>query len=95
MDFKKNFIVVNLQIISEPTIIHNSINDFIMFIVSEFHALMFNCLRVSVREEKRKIWLLLPYWENFINKYQNNTRFSKNHTRTSKNLFWYNFDTGL
>ena len=63
MDFKKNFLVVNLQIISEPTIIYNSINDFIMFIESKFHVLMFSYLRVSVEEEKRKIWLLLNFWK--------------------------------
>ena len=55
MDFKKNFIIVNLQIISEPTIIYNSINDFIMFIESKFHVLMLSCLGVSVGQEKRKI----------------------------------------
>ena len=55
MDFEKNFIIANLQIISESTIIYNSINDFIMFIKLKFHILMFSSLRISVREEMRKI----------------------------------------
>ena len=56
MDFKKIFIFVNLQIISEPTIIYNSIIVFIMCIESEIHVLMFSCLGVNVGKEKRKIW---------------------------------------
>ena len=63
MDFKKNFIIVNLQIISKPTIIYNFINGFIIFIKCKFHALMFSCLRVSVGEEKRKILSLLNFWK--------------------------------
>ena len=59
INFKKNFITENLQIISEPKIMYNFINDFIMFIESKFHVLMFSCLSVSVGEEKRKMWLLL------------------------------------
>ena len=60
MDFKKNFVIVNLQIISEPKIMYNFINDFIiMFSESKYHVLTFSCLRVSVGEEKRKMWLLL------------------------------------
>ena len=55
MDFQKNFIIVVLQDISEPIITYNPINDFINFIKPKFHVLMFSCLRVSVREEKRKI----------------------------------------
>ena len=63
MDFKKNFIILNLQILTETTIIHKPINDFIMFIESEFHVPMSSCLRVIVGEENRKIWLLLKFWE--------------------------------
>ena len=55
MDFEKNLIIVNLQIISELTVMFNSIYDFIMFIESKFHVLMFSCLRVSEEEEKRKM----------------------------------------
>ena len=54
MDFKKNIMIVNLQISSKPTIKHNSINDFIIFNESKFHVLMFSCLRVGMEEEKRK-----------------------------------------
>ena len=63
MDFKKIFTIVNLQVISEVTVIYNCINDFIMFIDSKIHVLMFNSLRVTVGEEKRKIWLLLNFWK--------------------------------
>ena len=58
-DFKKEFVIVNLHVLAEFIIIYDSINDFIMFIESKFPNFMFNCLKVSVEEEKRKIWLFL------------------------------------
>ena len=68
MDYKKKFIIVNLQIISEHTIIHNSVDDFIMLIESKFHVLMFSFLRVSVGEGKRTIWLFLNFWATNMHK---------------------------
>ena len=53
MDFKKNSIIVHLQIISEPTIIYNSI----------FSSCVQLLKSSRVGEEKGKIWLLLNFWK--------------------------------
>ena len=45
-----------------------------------------------------KMYFYYPplHWKSFINQYQNNTRTSKNYTRTVKIFwFWCNFDIGL
>ena len=43
MDFKKNFTIANLQIISEPTITYNFNYDFIMIIESKFYREKYGC----------------------------------------------------
>ena len=49
MEFEKNFVTVNLQIVFELTIMCKSINDFSMFVESKFRDLIF-----SWEEKKRK-----------------------------------------
>ena len=55
MDFKKNFTIVYFEIVFKPTTICNSINDFIMFIESKFHALYAQLLKSRRRNKKNMV----------------------------------------